>query len=597
MTNEFGALSINPFEDDAVTVPRAVAYSVPGLNEMPLQNLLTQFDRLMVGKLPRKPIRASTARLVVSPDAGYGKSHLLGRLFHKLGERATKIYLRPFQSPQRAWHSILLATIQELGQPNQHANHGATQLDALAVGVLAHVAADLMANGEVIDYNKVKKEVEYLRQHPLEVLDRSRSNTVLIDWVKGRLDKHDDLVKLAGLLNRREIDLQGRERAWLRVLSAYTFFPAGSVERSAALVWLRGDPLEEEEAQALKLTAASYSAADADVWQINDLSLERLRDLCSLSSYYRPFLFCFDQTEFYGSDRLLVEALGNCIEELHATLPNQMTVVTANATNWTQEIRPNLKPANQARFSPAVELEGINETQAKELLAERLEDFQLKASSVSQFLDANWLAAQFSPQPNIGVRHLLNRAAERFRALSNAQPRPLAQLDDVFATEVNKVRAKPALHQYNQDCLMWFTQVLSDGFDGVTVKKPQNRYFSTQWEWKDRAVYFAFEGGDNNGRWRAMANEAVALAGDGRKCAIVFRTPDLKPVPGPRWAAARRKIEEACKNGLRIERLSLDEVCELHAAREFYSNARQGNVKFAPAERSGVAQGALPYPV
>jgi hypothetical protein len=29
--------------------------------------------------------------------------------------------------------------------------------------------------------------------------------------------------------------------------------------------------------------------------------------------------------------------------------------------------------------------------------------------------------------------------------------------------------------------------------------------------------------------------------------------------------------------------LSLDEVCELHAAREFYSNALQGNVDFGPA--------------
>jgi hypothetical protein len=30
--------------------------------------------------------------------------------------------------------------------------------------------------------------------------------------------------------------------------------------------------------------------------------------------------------------------------------------------------------------------------------------------------------------------------------------------------------------------------------------------------------------------------------------------------------------------------LSLDEVCELHAAREFYSNALQGNVDIAPAD-------------
>jgi hypothetical protein len=157
-------------------------------------------------------------------------------------------------------------------------------------------------------------------------------------------------------------------------------------------------------------------------------------------------------------------------------------------------------------------------------------------------------------------------------------PSKLPTMYEAFAVEVNKVRTKPALHHYNQDYLMWFTQVLSDGFNGVTVKKSKNRYFSTHWEWKDRAVYFAFEGGDNNGRWRAMAKEAVNLAAGGRKRAIVFRTPDLKPIPGPRWVAARQTIDQACEEGLRIERLKLDEVCELHAARELYSSALQGDV-------------------
>ena len=92
------------------------------------------------------------------------------------------------------------------------ARHGPTQW-------VAHVAADLMAHGGVIDYNKVKKEVDYLRKHPLEVLSRSRSNTVLIDWLKDRLAKLDDLVKLAQLLNRHDINLDGREKIWLRVLA------------------------------------------------------------------------------------------------------------------------------------------------------------------------------------------------------------------------------------------------------------------------------------------------------------------------------------------------------------------------------------------
>jgi hypothetical protein len=236
-----------------------------------------------------------------------------------------------------------------------------------------------------------------------------------VSSASSRLAKQDDLVKLAQLLNRHDINLDGREKIWLRVLAGYAFFPADSVERGAALTWLRAEPLDDEQGRALRMTPGS-EGADADVWQINDLSLTRLRDLCSLSSYYRPFLFCFDQTEFYGSDKVLVEALGNCIEELYATIPNQLTVVTANATNWTQDIRPNLKPANQARFSTAIELEGINEVQGRELLAERLKDFQLKASSISQFLEATWLSSQFSSQPNIGVRHLLVRAAERLRS-------------------------------------------------------------------------------------------------------------------------------------------------------------------------------------
>ena len=322
------------------------------------------------------------------------------------------------------------------------------------------------------------------------------------------------------------------------------------------------------------------------------MSLRRLHGLCALSSYYRPFLFCFDQTEVYGSDKGLADALGNCISRMHANLPNHLTIVTTNATNWTTDILPNMKRADQDRFSDEIRLEGIERERSRILIAKRLQDFQLDDGVVEQFIEPAWLLSLFKAQQSIGVRHLLTRAAARFRELGRPQvrlegpepPPKLPTVDEAFAVEVNNVRTKPALHHYNQDCLMWFTQVLSNGFDGVTVKKPKNRYFSTHWAWKDRAVYFAFEGGDNNGRWRAMAKEAVELAAGGRRCAIVFRTPDLKPIPGPRWIAARQTIDQACQKGLRIERLSLDEVCELHAARELYSNALQGNVDLAPAE-------------
>ena len=57
---------------------------------------------------------------------------------------------------------------------------------------------------------------------------------------------------------------------------------------------------------------------------------------------------------------------------------------------------------------------------------------------------------------------------------------------------------------------MWKT-LLIQGYDGVMVAKPNQKYFSIQWDWTDRSVYFAFEGGDHNARWRAIAKEAVML--------------------------------------------------------------------------------------
>jgi hypothetical protein len=193
----------------------------------------------------------------------------------------------------------------------------------------------------------------------------------------------------------------------------------------------------------------------------------------------------------------------------------------------------------------------------------------------------------WTPPREIGVRDLLIAAAERFRALAkpSTKPRPRTSLADLFAIEVNKIRTNKALHQYNQDCLMWFAQALAKGYESVAVHKTGGRYFTVQWAWPGRSIHFAFEGGDHNARWRAIAREAIALAGSAKRFgAVVFRTPDLKPIPRPTWGAAKTQLDEANKKGLRVVPQSLDEACELHAARELYSNALQGNINYDPPE-------------
>jgi hypothetical protein len=264
VTNIFAELEVNPFEDDVVTEPRRISFSVEGLNDKPLEQLIARFRELTEGELPRWQIAAQKAQLVVSPDRGYGKSHLLGRLFKRLGEEATLIYLRPFQDPQRIWNSILQATIQELERPNQNGEEAGSQLEAFSKGVLVHVAADHMAKGGAKDYSRIQDAIKYLRAHPLKVLGYAPGSNALIEWMKSGLGDQMVLQNLAGLLRKQArrnahgggCDLIGREAAWLKVLAGYAFSDVDSLERDAALKWLRGDPLEIEEMNILKLVAA-----------------------------------------------------------------------------------------------------------------------------------------------------------------------------------------------------------------------------------------------------------------------------------------------------------------------------------------------------
>ena len=54
--------------------------------------------------------------------------------------------------------------------------------------------------------------------------------------------------------------------------------------------------------------------------------------------------------------------------------------------------------------------------------------------------------------------------------------------------------------------------------------------------------------------------------------------------PGLHANAPKPILDEADKQGFRIIELTLDQVCELHAARELYSNALQGNIAYSGAE-------------
>ncbi|EJW11114.1 hypothetical protein A33M_3468 [Rhodovulum sp. PH10] len=595
MTLAAAQLAVNPFEDDIVREPRDVSFSVPGLNDAPLDQLVRAFARLERGDPPRRPVTADKAQMVVSPDRGYGKSHLIGRLFARLVDRAITVYLRPFQDPFKPWHSILLTTVQELERPAEAIDPTEeigtayaglpSQLEAMALGTLAHVAADFLAEGGIPDY-PAEPAIVFLHKLADEAATTAKPDRAWLDWLAWLIGDSGHIGRLAGLFRRRGIDLGGREAAWLKVLGTHVYAEPFDARREAALKWLRAEPLEPDDLDRLGLTAADDEGrGEASAQEINDLSFRRLQGLCRLSSYFRPFLFCFDQTEFYASDPALVRALGNCIDQLFVDLPNQLTVITANHENWVTEILPLIAKPQHNRISPEIRLEGIRIAGARELIGRRLADYEIDCTVLARMLADDWLGTVFDPLPEIGVRDLLMRAAERFRRLADGPPPARHTLADLFKLQVNDVRSKKALLAYNQDALMWFVKEVGQGLSDAKVGRlDARRYFSIEWALPDRSVCFAFEGGDHWHRWGAIATEAHEMAASGHERTVltyVFRTPELPKVPKRTWLRSSETIERAKSRGFHIIALTLEEVCEINAARELYSNALQGNIDFS----------------
>ena len=209
-------LPINPFAENIVGEPRRIETPVTGLNDSTLEKLTNAFESLTEVPLPRVNRRVPHALLVTSVEPGYGKSHLLGRLFRKLEHRATLIYVRPFQDPSSYWRSLLDRLAMELEYPDQAdavacAPGELSQLDVFARHVLAFLLVPLIERGEIKVKDKAKI-ITYLSNQP----DQAFQNPNLVNWLKKNfqtlLERLENTLREVGVFH-------GGRTAWIKSLS------------------------------------------------------------------------------------------------------------------------------------------------------------------------------------------------------------------------------------------------------------------------------------------------------------------------------------------------------------------------------------------
>lgn len=577
-------VEINPFEDDIVEDPRNVKTSVSSLNKDPLKKLLDNFQFIGNDRRPGKS-RLSHASLIISAEPGNGKSHLIGRLFHELNQKSTLVYIRPFENISTCWKSILLKIVQELCFPDKldldaEDNELSTQLEVFSHGILIYLLCE-MQKSSLIQAN----ELQYVKKICGKTeLPEQWNDTVLCNWVCSNLDRIAP--QFVEQLRIKGITMNASPLSWIKVLLNSTYNRSNIVAREACHEWFKGECIDLDEANMAGIRSKDISHAEMTSDEINELCKFRVFDFCNLASFFRPFIFCFDQTENYGKSRELVRTFGIVIENLIDACPNQMTVVTANQTPWTSTLLPHLEEAHSHRFSAPLELEGIDKEQGKELIKQRLSDLDSNGDNAQFFIKNSWLDNLFKNNPQIGIRRFINACRDEWDKGKNREIKKVT-IDNYFGRDVKAIASQPKSHLFEPDILYWLIFEVAKGLKGITVNEhvTEKGYFVIEWVLEQHSILFGFESGSNSMRWRSIVREAkrYSIAKKGLK-AVMLRTYGMPVIPKPTWGKIGPEISAAKKEYLEIIELDKNSVIEIYAAYKLYRDSVEADISYTGEE-------------
>jgi hypothetical protein len=586
------AIPLNPFADQIVTSPRRAEPSVPGLNDEVLRRLSAEFE-----KVNAPPRRCGRIQLVVSPAGGYGKSHLMGRLFRDVGRRATRVYVRPFSAPETCWISLLHSMVQELTGPefedgSEQGMFPPTQLDALAHGVFGTALVGLMDAGE-FTYSDPEYVRERLMKQTFVKWDLSNPQSTWGAWASDTLDTFEKsdvrsarMIRLVEELTQNTLSNTTRPQAWLRVLRSYSQDRADAAARELSLEWIRArTPRVPEGTEPLGLVVADGEDQTASVAVRNAAARARVLDLLSLAKLFRPFVLCFDQTEVFGRVPGLAKAFGSLLSDLVQGEGAHFTVVTANNTVWESQLLPEMDAADHDRIAPRLELQGLTREQGRELALQRFKQTRLPADLQEKVIAADWLDAQFSAGL-LSPRDFLRRCERRYEEIVPAAPaqaaKPEMMLVELYERERKRLLDDPReLAAYRTDVLRWaLLDVPTRINSGFTVSASRGNAPSFVADWMDPASkhwVFVIEEGSHALNWRTIAAQANALHKvDSGTTAVAVRIATQPALPVA-------EVEQAERNqAMQSVILTPDQLARVYAAWELYAQACQGDIPHEP---------------
>jgi hypothetical protein len=579
----------NPFAQQVVADPHDARSTAESIHREQFEQILQLFSSLEQAPQQRLQ-RGPPIQLVLSQEPGCGKSHLLGRLWRTLADRAVVVYLRAHEDRYGFWQRILERLMLELEHPLDAAAGASTnRLDGMA----RHLLADLFIEAVKRRYiNNEAPEVvaAAIRAGTPEV--RAKLRKQLPELLKRMTSVFQQRMLDAGLGRRHEAE------AWLKVLAHYTLDPADAELRTLAVYWMQGNALEPGECDRFGLSRLQSNGAlmaRPEELSAGEIALHCLCSLCAFAAWFRPIVFAFDQTEIYGQTPELAAAFGMTLERLWSECVNKLIVVTANEHPWYRSVWNCLQQADRDRFDGrVVHINGIGREQARELVTVKMREAGYAQDRIEEFLCLPWLDRLFPdaiarPSPR-SVERDASQALQRLvpKPPEPAKPEPVAdaatRLREAFEGHRLRILRTPGATDFDIGVLQWMLATGLSGLAGPAAEtnfRAPRGYLSARWQCgTSEKLYFVLNTSTHWNRWRAIVREYREHADRDRAggCSargIVLWHRSLKAI----GEGMRKRLASPEAQGLEVLQLSDEDIAELYAGQAVFADLCQGDLE------------------
>ncbi len=374
------AEGVNPFTDDVCAGPFGVDEnrSVPGLNADILGQLTSTIDERQssTGRAGGQPLLLLTA-----PRAGYGKTHLLGRLAAAAGGQVVLVPLAFRLEDQIGISAVAVRGLESMARA-ETPREGWTKLREACAGVCAVLVRRLIEGGQLPCAN-ADQALRVLNGDPVEIFDVNGSARLIGEWV-------------------RRFDAQLRKPMTEEAMKRVPAIPA------ALESWVDAMLNHALDGGMSKVAVLRTLAAD----ETNEGPVTWLR----LLGLWRPVVLLVDHLDAYYRNPEAGLRIASLLLDM-SEMDGVHVVLSLNQDVWQATFGHHLPSAMEDRLTASqMLLRGIGETEAATLLRMRLQNAGVSADDIREFTSFLDVKRYFLGRPlgSVSARTFLRHAAKQW---------------------------------------------------------------------------------------------------------------------------------------------------------------------------------------